>query len=59
MKQQAVIDYYYYIFDCVACWSFYGEQKLNEDGQLLCPNCEAPERIDSPFVERVAVIGFA
>lgn len=49
-KQKA---YYVYIFDCVACSQFYGEQELNEHGELLCPNCEAPERIESPFVERV------
>jgi hypothetical protein len=57
MSDKMEIDYYY-IFECGACYSFYGEQKLNEDGELLCPNCKAPERIDSPFVERVAVIGF-
>jgi hypothetical protein len=52
-------EYYYYIFECAVCYSFYGDQKLNDKGELLCQNCEAPERIDSPFVERVAVIGFA
>ncbi len=46
---------YVFIFDCVNCSQFYGEQKLNEKGQLLCPNCEAPERIESPFVERMKV----
>jgi hypothetical protein len=44
-----------YIFDCVACWNFYGEQTLNDKGELLCPNCEAPERVNSPYVERMAV----
>jgi predicted nucleic acid-binding Zn ribbon protein len=47
---------YVYIFDCVNCAQFYGEQKLNDQGELLCPECQAPERIDSPFVEKMAVI---
>jgi hypothetical protein len=46
---------YLFIFDCIVCYQFYGEQMLNEKGELLCPNCEAPERIDSPFVERMKV----
>jgi hypothetical protein len=46
---------YVFIFDCVGCSQFYGEQTLNENGELLCPNCEAPERIESPFVERMKV----
>jgi hypothetical protein len=46
---------YVFIFDCIGCYQFYGEQTLNEKGKLLCPNCEAPERIDSPFVERMKV----
>jgi hypothetical protein len=44
-----------FIFDCVNCSQFYGEQTLNKNGELLCPNCEAPERIESPFVERMKV----
>jgi predicted nucleic acid-binding Zn ribbon protein len=47
---------YIYIFDCVNCSQFYGEQQLNDKGELLCPECHAPERIDSPFVEKMAVI---
>jgi hypothetical protein len=46
---------YVYIFDCVACFDFYGEAMLNDRGELLCPNCQAPERIESPFVERMEV----
>jgi hypothetical protein len=47
---------YVYIFDCVHCSNFYGEQSLTASGDLLCPNCYAPERIDSPYVERMAVL---
>lgn len=47
---------YVYIFDCVSCGNFYGEQSLTPTGELLCPNCYAPERVESPFVERMAVL---
>ena len=55
MKTKIPVSYYY-IFDCVGCWQFYGEQKPNENGELLCPVCLTPESIESPFVERVAVV---
>jgi hypothetical protein len=47
---------YVYIFDCLNCGNFYGEQSLTTAGELLCPNCYAPERVESPFVERMAVL---
>lgn len=46
---------YVYVFDCVGCSDFYGEQKLNAKGELLCPNCDNPQRIDSPYVEKVRI----
>jgi len=44
-----------YIFDCVNCGGFYGEQALTEDGRLLCPQCHAQEQIESDYVERMEV----
>jgi DNA-directed RNA polymerase subunit M/transcription elongation factor TFIIS len=46
---------YIYIFDCVHCSNFYGEQTLTRNGDLVCPNCHAEQRIDSPYVEQVKV----
>ena len=46
---------YIYIFDCVHCSNFYGEQTLTRNGDLVCPNCHAEQRIDSPYVEQVEV----
>jgi Zn finger protein HypA/HybF involved in hydrogenase expression len=46
---------YIYIFDCVHCSNFYGEQALTRNGDLVCPNCHAEQRIDSPYVEQVEV----
>ena len=46
---------YVYVFECLGCYFFYGDQKLNIKGKLLCPNCGAPEDLTSPYVERVAV----
>jgi hypothetical protein len=46
---------YVYIFDCVHCSNFYGEQTLTKNGALLCPNCYAEQHIDSPFVEQMEV----
>ena len=47
--------HYVYIFDCLNCGNFYGEQSLTTSGELLCPSCYAPERIESPFVQRMEV----
>ena len=47
---------YVYLFECVNFCLFYGDQKLTKKGQLFCPNCEAPQRIDSPYVEKIRVI---
>lgn len=46
---------YVYVFDCVECTRFYGDQALTGDGALVCPSCFTEQRIDSPFVERVSV----
>ena len=46
---------YLFVFECDSCWYFYGEQTLNENGKLLCPDCEAPQDINSVFVEKVAL----
>ena len=48
--------HYVYIFDCINCGHFYGEQSLTADGRLLCPSCHAQENVDSPFVERMEVL---
>jgi Zn finger protein HypA/HybF involved in hydrogenase expression len=42
-----------YIFDCVDCRQFYGEQSLTPDGRLLCPSCYSEQVIESAFVEAV------
>jgi Zn finger protein HypA/HybF involved in hydrogenase expression len=47
---------YVYVFDCVNCSNFYGEQSLTANGDLLCPNCHSEQRIDSPYVEQVQVL---
>jgi hypothetical protein len=47
---------YVYVFECVDCYDFYGENTLTEDGRLLCPNCEAEECLDCPYVEQVAML---
>lgn len=47
---------YIYIFDCVQCGHFYGEQRLTKDGRLLCPVCHGQQRVDSPYVERMEVL---
>jgi predicted hydrocarbon binding protein len=44
-----------FIFDCVGCGKFYGEQTLCSDGTLTCPVCGTEERIDSDYVERMKV----
>lgn len=44
-----------YVFDCVDCGGFYGEQSLTRGGRLFCPVCLAQQRVSSPFVERVRV----
>lgn len=44
---------YVYIFECAFCYQFYGEQTLNDKGELLCPLCESEQRKDSIFVERM------
>jgi formylmethanofuran dehydrogenase subunit E len=42
-----------FIFDCVDCGQFYGEQTLTDDGRLLCPTCYSEQRLESEFVEAV------
>jgi hypothetical protein len=42
-----------FIFDCVDCANFYGEQTLTEDGRLLCPSCYSEQTVESVFVEAV------
>jgi Zn finger protein HypA/HybF involved in hydrogenase expression len=46
---------YLYIFDCLDCGHFYGEQSLTPDGRLLCPSCYSQQSIDADWVERVEV----
>jgi hypothetical protein len=53
MKQKRK-ESYLFVFECDGCYFFYGEQTLNENGELLCPECEAPQEIESIFVEKVA-----
>ena len=53
MKQKRK-ESYLFVFECEGCWQFYGEQTLNKNGELLCPECEAPQVIQSMFVEKVA-----
>jgi hypothetical protein len=53
MKQKTK-EKYLFVFECGGCCLFYGEQTLNKNGELLCPECEAPQEIDSVFVEKVA-----
>ena len=43
--------YFVYIFDCVHCAKFYGEQSLTKTGELLCPSCGAEQWKDSDYVE--------
>jgi hypothetical protein len=50
---------YVYIFDCVYCFEFYGEQTVDLFGKLYCPNCLNQIDIDSLYVERMAVDYFA
>jgi hypothetical protein len=47
--------YYVYLFDCVICSMFYGEQTLTKKGELLCPSCLGKQRLESPFVEKIQV----
>ena len=47
---------YVYIFDCVNCYGFYGEQSLTKEGKLLCPNCLGEQWEDSDFVEKMEVL---
>lgn len=44
-----------FIFDCVDCGQFYGEQTLTADGRLLCPSCLSEQTVDSVYVEAVPV----
>lgn len=46
-----------YIFDCVDCGNFYGEQSLTEDGRLLCPSCYSEQSKDAHWVEAVKMKG--
>lgn len=47
---------YVYVFECVGCYDFYGENTLTEDGRLLCPKCETEECLDCTYVEQVAML---
>jgi hypothetical protein len=47
---------YVYIFDCVNCYGFYGEQSLTKEGKLLCPNCLGEQWLGSDSVEKVRVL---
>lgn len=47
---------YVYVFDCVECYGFYGEQSLTKEGKLLCPNCLGEQFKGSPYVEKVRVL---
>lgn len=42
-----------YAWNCVGCYGFYGENTLNKQGKLLCPECETEQDIVSPYVELV------
>lgn len=44
-----------YIFDCVNCGHFYGEQSLTIDGKLYCPNCLGEQWVESDYVEKMPV----
>jgi hypothetical protein len=46
---------YVFIFDCVNCYGFYGEQVLDGAGRLLCPSCDCEQSLDSDYVERMEV----
>jgi DNA-directed RNA polymerase subunit RPC12/RpoP len=48
---------YVYIFDCVHCAKFYGEQTLTKTGELLCPSCGAEQWKESDYVEKMRVKG--
>jgi hypothetical protein len=47
--------YFVFVFDCADCDGFYGDQSLTKEGELLCPSCLSPQRINSPYVEKVEV----
>jgi hypothetical protein len=42
-----------FIFDCVDCANFYGEQTLTPDGRLLCPSCFSEQTVEADWVEAV------
>jgi len=44
-----------YLFECVICYGFYGEQTLTKKGELLCPSCLGEQWLESPFVEKIQV----
>lgn len=46
---------YVYVFDCGACYNYYGENSLAIDGKLYCPNCLAQQRLESPYTEKMKV----
>lgn len=46
---------YVFIFDCVNCSKFYGEQSLTKEGKLLCPACLGEQWKDSDYVEKMEV----
>jgi len=47
---------YVYVFDCVGCFAYYGENSLTIDGKLYCPNCLSEINKESPYVEKVKVL---
>ena len=46
-----------YIFDCLDCGNFYGEQTVTPDGRLLCPSCFSEQNVEAEWVEAVPVKG--
>ena len=42
-----------FIFDCVDCANFFGEQTLTPDGRLLCPSCFSEQTVEADWVEAV------
>ena len=44
-----------YVFECDYCWHFYGEEVLDSDEKLYCPECRGEQDVDSDWVEKVEV----
>lgn len=45
-----------FIFDCLDCGNFYGEQTLGKDGLLICPSCFSEQAIEVDWVEAVQIL---